>query len=212
MGVVFGRSDLQAELVERRRAIKARLFQPAGPARPKVAKQKPMLALVIHKPEPLPEPEPEPDPTAKEIERQRIEAHMRENYPEFLAWRDAQQTAQILSPRFATIVKVVAEEFGVSVADILSERRLGNIVPPRHVAMYFGRTLTKASLPTIGRWLGGRDHATILHGVRKIETLIRTDHDLAERVAKIKRQLLGEPEPPDDDQFDLPFDWRLRRP
>jgi chromosomal replication initiator protein len=63
------------------------------------------------------------------------------------------------------------------------------VVRPRQVAMYLAKTLTLRSLPEIGRRFGGRDHTTVLHAVRKIETLVSRDVALSEEVESLKRQL-----------------------
>jgi chromosomal replication initiator protein len=87
------------------------------------------------------------------------------------------------------IQRVVARQYNVSRADLLSSRRTANVVRPRQVAMYLAKTLTLRSLPEIGRRFGGRDHTTVLHAVRKIETLVNTDTALAEEIEILKRQL-----------------------
>jgi chromosomal replication initiator protein len=84
---------------------------------------------------------------------------------------------------------VVAKQYNVSRADLLSSRRTANVVRPRQVAMYLAKTLTLRSLPEIGRRFGGRDHTTVLHAVRKIENLVHTDAALAEEIELLKRQL-----------------------
>jgi chromosomal replication initiator protein len=58
--------------------------------------------------------------------------------------------------------------------------------------MYLAKALTLRSLPEIGRRFGGRDHTTVLHAVRKIETLASSDSALAEEIELLKR-LLQEP-------------------
>ena len=87
------------------------------------------------------------------------------------------------------IQRVVARQYNVSRADLLSSRRTANVVRPRQVAMYLAKTLTLRSLPEIGRRFGGRDHTTVLHAVRKIENLVGTDTALAEEIESLKRQL-----------------------
>jgi chromosomal replication initiator protein len=87
------------------------------------------------------------------------------------------------------IQRVVARQYNVSRADLLSSRRTANVVRPRQVAMYLAKTLTLRSLPEIGRRFGGRDHTTVLHAVRKIENLVSTDSALAEEIELLKRQL-----------------------
>ena len=84
---------------------------------------------------------------------------------------------------------MVARVYNVSRADLLSSRRTANVVRPRQVAMYLAKILTLRSLPEIGRRFGGRDHTTVLHAVRKIETLAGNDSAFAEEIEALKRQL-----------------------
>ena len=87
------------------------------------------------------------------------------------------------------IQRIVARQYNVSRADLLSSRRTANVVRPRQVAMYLAKQLTLRSLPEIGRRFGGRDHTTVLHAVRKIENLVNSDTSLAEEIELLKRQL-----------------------
>jgi hypothetical protein len=81
------------------------------------------------------------------------------------------------------IQECVGKYYGVTRADLMSERRMKELIRPRHVAIYLAKQLTPLSLPSIGRRFGGRDHTTILHAVRKIEALARLDRELAFEVA-----------------------------
>jgi chromosomal replication initiator protein len=87
------------------------------------------------------------------------------------------------------IQRAVARQYNVSRSDLLSSRRTANVVRPRQIAMYLAKTLTLRSLPEIGRRFGGRDHTTVLHAVRKIETLVGNDTALAEEIELLKRLL-----------------------
>ncbi len=70
-----------------------------------------------------------------------------------------------------TIQKVVAEYYNMRVADLKSKSNTRNIAVPRQVAMYLCKTLTKASLPEIGREFGGKHHTTVIHSINKINEL-----------------------------------------
>jgi chromosomal replication initiator protein len=70
-----------------------------------------------------------------------------------------------------TIQKVVADFYNLKVADLKSKSNSRNIAVPRQIAMYLCKTLTKASLPEIGREFGGKHHTTVLHSVNKINEL-----------------------------------------
>ena len=89
------------------------------------------------------------------------------------------------------IQKTVAEHFSMKQADLLSERRTRAVARPRQIAMYLCKQHTTRSYPDIGRRFGGRDHTTVLHGVRKIEELLATDDQIARDVEALTRKLRG---------------------
>jgi chromosomal replication initiator protein len=103
--------------------------------------------------------------------------------------RDLIRPAEPKRVRIEDIQRIVARQYNVSRADLLSSRRTANVVRPRQVAMYLAKVLTLRSLPEIGRRFGGRDHTTVLHAVRKIENLAGTDSALAEEIEALKRLL-----------------------
>jgi chromosomal replication initiator protein len=103
--------------------------------------------------------------------------------------RDLIRPAEPKRVRIEDIQRVVARQYNVSRADLLSSRRTANVVRPRQVAMYLAKILTLRSLPEIGRRFGGRDHTTVLHAVRKIETLAGNDSALADEIEALKRLL-----------------------
>ena len=73
------------------------------------------------------------------------------------------------------IQKAVCEEFRVTLTDMTSKRRARVIARPRQVAMYLSKKMTKRSLPDIGRRFGGRDHTTVMHAVKRIDSLRAED-------------------------------------
>ncbi len=73
------------------------------------------------------------------------------------------------------IKKIVAEKYNITVDDINSTRKQKHIAFPRQVAMYIAKTLTTKSLPDIGRIFGGRDHATVIYAVKKVQDLMVTN-------------------------------------
>ncbi|MFE3836635.1 chromosomal replication initiator protein DnaA [Pseudogemmobacter sonorensis] len=89
------------------------------------------------------------------------------------------------------IQRKVAEHYNIRLSDLIGPKRLRTIARPRQVAMYLAKHLTSRSLPEIGRRFGGRDHTTIMHGVRKIEELAATDSQLADDIQLLKRLLQG---------------------
>ncbi|MFW2343027.1 chromosomal replication initiator protein DnaA [Brevundimonas sp.] len=89
------------------------------------------------------------------------------------------------------IQKTVSEHFNLKQADLLSERRTRSVARPRQIAMYLCKQHTTRSYPDIGRRFGGRDHTTVLHGVRKIDSLLATDEQIARDVETLTRKLRG---------------------
>jgi chromosomal replication initiator protein len=89
------------------------------------------------------------------------------------------------------IQKAASEHFGLRQADLISERRNRAIARPRQAAMWLAKQLTTRSLPDIGRRFGGRDHTTVLHAVRRIESLRAEDPQLARDLEVLTRKLRG---------------------
>jgi chromosomal replication initiator protein len=89
------------------------------------------------------------------------------------------------------IQRKVAEHFNIRLSDMIGPKRVRTIARPRQVAMYLAKQLTPRSLPEIGRRFGGRDHTTIMHGVRKIEELMATDSQLSDDLQLLRRLLQG---------------------
>lgn len=74
--------------------------------------------------------------------------------------------------KVADIIRAVCAATNTSSATIFSQRRNAEAVLPRQMVMALAFELTGSSLPAIGRALGGKDHTTVLHGVRKMAPLI----------------------------------------
>jgi chromosomal replication initiator protein len=55
--------------------------------------------------------------------------------------------------------------------------------------MFLAKQLTARSLPEIGRSFGGRDHTTVMHGVKRIEELRAKDNQIAEDLEILRRAL-----------------------
>ena len=89
------------------------------------------------------------------------------------------------------IQRKVADYYNIRLSDLLSARRSRTIARPRQVAMYLSKLLTTRSLPEIGRKFGGRDHTTVIHAVKRIESLQDTDAAIQEEVDILSRSLEG---------------------
>ena len=87
------------------------------------------------------------------------------------------------------IQKMVAEYYKIRIADLLSKKRNRSVARPRQLAMALCKELTNHSLPEIGDAFGGRDHTTVLHACRKINSLREEDSRIAEDHSNLMRTL-----------------------
>ncbi len=87
------------------------------------------------------------------------------------------------------IQKIVSDYFSMDVETLQSKTRKRHIVQARQLAMYFSKKLTKASLASIGRQIGKRDHATVLHACKTVDNLSMTDKQFKKYVEDLTQKL-----------------------
>ena len=92
-------------------------------------------------------------------------------------------------PTVRRILDATGAHFGLRVDDLVSQRRDRSVIRPRQIAMWLAKRLTPKATPEIGRHIGGRDHATVLHGIGVIDRLITTDEETRAAVAAITETL-----------------------
>lgn len=80
------------------------------------------------------------------------------------------------------ILKVVAENYQITVADLKGKKRDNKCVIPRFIALYIAREMTEYSFTELGNEFGGRDHSTIMNGYNKISEKIRSDPSLLKKI------------------------------
>ncbi|HNS32687.1 MAG TPA: chromosomal replication initiator protein DnaA [bacterium] len=90
-----------------------------------------------------------------------------------------------------TIKEKVCAYFKISEEDIMSKKRIKNILIPRQIAMFLSRDLTNDSLNSIAAKFGGKDHTTVLHSCKKIKLLHNSDDYIKRVVEDIKNNLLN---------------------
>ena len=87
------------------------------------------------------------------------------------------------------VVQTLAKTYGITVADIRSKNRTKTVSEARHVACYFMKKLTPHSLQTIGTFLGGRDHSTIIHAISKVEARQKKDNFFSHKLKSVEKDL-----------------------
>lgn len=140
----------EAELIERYAEARQRLWGETVPA--------PRRHLLTS---PKPEPHRFPEATRRMAKMPKIIHARTTGGNEVLPLPDAE--------RWKAIISEVCEKYGIDWIELASHRRSVPAVIARHEAMYRMRHETVMSLPAIGRRLGGRDHTSVIHGIRRHE-------------------------------------------
>jgi len=89
------------------------------------------------------------------------------------------------------VISTVVSYFNLRMADITGPKRDKEMAYARQIAMYLLRSDLKVSLMDIGRFLGDRDHTTIIYGVEKITKLLPKSEDLRVDIMGIRKKLYG---------------------
>ena len=87
------------------------------------------------------------------------------------------------------IIKIVSNFYDVSIDDLMKKNRRKEIVKPRQIAMYLMRTEIKSSFPSIGTWLGKRDHTTAMYAYEKVSKEIENDKVIEQEIRLIIERL-----------------------
>lgn len=87
------------------------------------------------------------------------------------------------------IIEVVTEHFNISMDQMVSKSRSSDIARPRQIAMFLCNKMTDSSLDVIGSFLGGRDHSTIIHGIKKIKEEYETNETTKSLIDTIMKKI-----------------------
>ena len=108
------------------------------------------------------------------------------------ALKDQLEGAEKQEITITYIQEVVAEHYGLTIADLNGRKRTQNIVFPRQIAMYLCRKLLEnQSLPSIGTAFGDRDHTTVMHSCNKISGELENDRHLSDVILDLERRIQG---------------------
>ena len=89
------------------------------------------------------------------------------------------------------IQKKVSSYYNLSLSDMCSSRRSINIARPRQIAMFLCKALTSYSYPEIGKAFGGKDHTTVIHAVKKIDSMLQIDQKLKKQIFELKETVFN---------------------
>lgn len=157
----------------------------SGPLARKLAARAKAEAIIARTISVAPEPEPAPPPEPEKPSRKwkRVVLATDRDY------------LMVATPRRASIADIIAatsRRTGIGPADIKGQGKTAKVVYARQLAIWLARAMIpSASLPVIGRALGGRDHTTILHAVRKIDAMAATDPNVVADQDAVRAMLVG---------------------
>lgn len=89
------------------------------------------------------------------------------------------------------IITTTCEYFNVREEDVFGKSRKADIVIVRQVSMYLAHKHTKLTASKIGIYVGGRDHATVLHGIKTIDGRLKVDKELQHHLKEVEEKLMG---------------------
>ena len=101
----------------------------------------------------------------------------------------SEQLRANLSPE--VVIKEVASAFNIQPQQLKSGARHAYLVLPRQVAMYLIRSMLNLSLKETAASLGRKDHTTVLHALRKVETLAQNDKRFYHQLVQLKSKILS---------------------
>ena len=87
------------------------------------------------------------------------------------------------------IIKETARYYNLTEDDVIGQNRKQNVAESRQIAMYLMRSLTNMSLVDIGKAFDGRNHATVLSSIRKIEDLMKNDASMSLKIRDISSNI-----------------------
>ena len=89
------------------------------------------------------------------------------------------------------IKKYVCDFFGISTTKLDSYIKEKNVSTPRQIAMYLSKKFTNKTFNEIGKMFGGKNHATVLYAVKKIENLMNNDINFSRQIETIENLIQG---------------------
>jgi chromosomal replication initiator protein len=84
------------------------------------------------------------------------------------------------------IANSVAEYFKIPIGDIIGKTRKKDIALARHIAMFMSHRILKITLEEIGLYFDKRDHSTVIHGIKKIDEMVKKDSSLSQKIYEIE--------------------------
>ena len=88
-----------------------------------------------------------------------------------------------------SITKAVASFYKLALGDIKGKTRKKEVALARHIAMYMCHKILKKTLEEIGEYFDNRDHSTVIHGIKKVQNLVKEDSKISQQLYEIESRL-----------------------
>ena len=105
------------------------------------------------------------------------------------ALKDQLTTKSAFKNDIHRIQQIVSDYFQIKIEDLTGKKRTKNIAFPRQIAMYLCKNMTSNPLDSIGALLGGRDHSTIIHGIKKVTEEYENNENTRALIETIKKKI-----------------------
>ena len=91
-----------------------------------------------------------------------------------------------------SVLHIVSKNFDVSINEIRSKKRSKNIASARQILFYLLKKHSISSLQTIGNFVGGRNHSTVIHAVSKVESIIKSNEYMAKKIKLVEQDIISQ--------------------
>jgi len=89
------------------------------------------------------------------------------------------------------VINIVADYYNLAPSQLTGKIRTGQIALARHIAMYMIRNTLDVPLKKIGDMFGGKDHTTVMSGIMKVDSLLKTDEQVKAAINELKKRIKG---------------------
>lgn len=103
------------------------------------------------------------------------------------AFKGSRESSENNEVSVTKIKRVVADYYGLTKQQLVSNSRTKNIASARHIAMYFSRKLLDLPFVKIGEEFGKRDHSTVINACERVETAIKKDNNYKLAMLEIEK-------------------------
>ena len=87
------------------------------------------------------------------------------------------------------VINIVADYYNLTPSQLVGKARTGQLALARHIAMYLIRLNIDVPLTKVGKAFGGRDHTTVMNGIEKVESMLKTDESLKAVINELQKKL-----------------------